>query len=154
MVIKVHLKGTFARLRPWAAADWRELVKGEAVDDPHHRDHVGVGHLRQTPQTNYGAAKAGIAAFTEIAGGFGAHPRDGITGQLRVLVRTWLTEPAAAGRSTTSSGSGRYCWIAPIVTWLASTERPGVTGRVFQASGTRALAIAEGWDRAGGAGGG
>ena len=37
-------------------------------------------------------------------------------------------------------------WIAPIVTWLASAESAGVTGRVFEASG-QTLAIAEGWVR-------
>jgi hypothetical protein len=37
-------------------------------------------------------------------------------------------------------------WIAPIVTWLASSESKGVTGRVFEASG-QGLAIAEGWHR-------
>jgi hypothetical protein len=37
-------------------------------------------------------------------------------------------------------------WIAPIVTWLASEESAGVTGRVFEASG-RVLAVAEGWVR-------
>ena len=37
-------------------------------------------------------------------------------------------------------------WIAPIVTWLASTDSAGVTGRIFQVSG-RELAVAEGWHR-------
>ena len=37
-------------------------------------------------------------------------------------------------------------WIAPIVTWLASVESKGVTGRVFEASG-RSFAVAEGWVR-------
>jgi hypothetical protein len=37
-------------------------------------------------------------------------------------------------------------WIAPIVTWLASEESKGVTGRVFEASG-QVLAVAEGWHR-------
>jgi hypothetical protein len=37
-------------------------------------------------------------------------------------------------------------WIAPICTWLASTESKDVTGRVFEASG-RMLAVAEGWHR-------
>ena len=37
-------------------------------------------------------------------------------------------------------------WIAPIVTWLASPESKGVTGRVFEASG-QGLAVAEGWHR-------
>ncbi len=35
-------------------------------------------------------------------------------------------------------------WIAPIATWLASTESAPVTGRVFQASG-RGLGIANMW---------
>ena len=37
-------------------------------------------------------------------------------------------------------------WIAPIVTWLASTESKDVTGRVFEASG-QVLAVAESWHR-------
>jgi hypothetical protein len=37
-------------------------------------------------------------------------------------------------------------WIAPIVTWLASTQSAHITGRVFEASG-RTLAVAEGWHR-------
>ena len=37
-------------------------------------------------------------------------------------------------------------WIAPIVTWLASEESSGVTGRVFDVMGDT-LAVAEGWHR-------
>jgi hypothetical protein len=37
-------------------------------------------------------------------------------------------------------------WIAPIVTWLASSESASVSGRIFEASG-RMLAVAEGWHR-------
>ena len=37
-------------------------------------------------------------------------------------------------------------WIAPIVTWLASSESADVTGRVFESSGGL-LAVAEGWHR-------
>ena len=37
-------------------------------------------------------------------------------------------------------------WIAPIVTWLASSESKDIPGRVFEASG-QVLAIAEGWHR-------
>jgi hypothetical protein len=37
-------------------------------------------------------------------------------------------------------------WIAPIVTWLASSESSDVTGRIFEASGG-VLAVAEGWHR-------
>ena len=37
-------------------------------------------------------------------------------------------------------------WIAPVVTWLASPQSAGVTGRVFEASGAY-LAVAESWHR-------
>ena len=37
-------------------------------------------------------------------------------------------------------------WIAPLATWLASTQSAGVTGRVFEASGAY-LAVAESWHR-------
>ena len=37
-------------------------------------------------------------------------------------------------------------WVAPIATWLASTESAGVTGRVIESSGS-VLAVAEGWHR-------
>jgi hypothetical protein len=60
---------------------------------------------------------------------------------------TRMTEglgPAPADDAAREQRSPR--WIAPIVTWLASTESKGVTGRVFEASG-RMLAVAEGWHR-------
>ena len=37
-------------------------------------------------------------------------------------------------------------WIAPIVTWLASSQSAGVNGRVFQVSGQK-FSVAEGWHR-------
>jgi hypothetical protein len=37
-------------------------------------------------------------------------------------------------------------WIAPLCTWLASPVSAGITGRVFEASGSM-LAVAEGWHR-------
>jgi hypothetical protein len=37
-------------------------------------------------------------------------------------------------------------WVAPVVTWLASTESCSVTGRVIEA-GNGIIAIAEGWHR-------
>jgi hypothetical protein len=64
--------------------------------------------------------------------------------------------PAALTRMTENLGMGQGSeeekaamaphWIAPIVTWLASEEAAGVTGRVFEASG-KVLAVAEGWVR-------
>src|SRR4051794_13261382 len=66
-VIKVHLKGTFAPSRH-AAAYWRERSKaGDEVDGRIINTSSPSGIYGNVGQTNYGAAKAGIAAFTVIA---------------------------------------------------------------------------------------
>src|SRR5258705_1486551 len=66
-VIKVHLKGTFSPARH-AAAYWRELVKkGEKIQARLINTVSVSGIYGNAGQTNYGAAKAGIAAFTIIA---------------------------------------------------------------------------------------
>ena len=67
-VIQVHLKGTFAPSRH-AAAFWREKSKetGEPVGGRIVNTTSTSGIYGNMGQTNYGAAKAGIAAFTIIA---------------------------------------------------------------------------------------
>src|SRR5690606_42053743 len=96
--------------------------------------------------TNYGAAKAGIASFTIIAA--------------KELARYGVTvnaiAPAALTRMTEGLGLGQApeeikeqmspAHIAPIVCWLASPEAKDVTGRVFDVSG-RMLSVSDGWHR-------
>src|SRR5579864_2903153 len=66
-VIKVHLKGTFAPAQH-AAAYWRDRSKaGDPVDARIINTTSPSGIFGNVGQTNYGAAKAGIAAFTLIA---------------------------------------------------------------------------------------
>ena len=66
-VIRVHLKGTFAPSHH-AAAYWRERSKsGEPVDARLVNTTSVSGLYANVGQTNYGAAKAGIATFTQIA---------------------------------------------------------------------------------------
>src|SRR3954449_7602436 len=66
-VINVHLKGHFAPTRH-AAAHWRELSKaGEEVRARVINTSSPSGVFGNIGQANYGAAKAGIAAFTVIA---------------------------------------------------------------------------------------
>jgi NAD(P)-dependent dehydrogenase (short-subunit alcohol dehydrogenase family) len=145
-VIAVHLKGTFGPARH-AAAYWREQTKaGEAVDGRIINTSSPSGIYGNVGQTNYGAAKAGIAAFTVIAA--------------KELARYGVTvnaiAPAALTRMTENLGMGQADdltkamlsprWIAPIVTWLASSESADVTGRVFDVTG-QALSVAEGWHR-------
>ena len=143
-VIKVHLKGT-AGPSHHAAAYWREQSKaGAEVDGRIINTSSPSGIYGNVGQTNYGAAKAGIAAFTVIAA----------MELARYGVTVNAIAPAALTRMTENLGMGQAPddikekmsprWIAPIVTWLASSESAGVTGRVFDVTGMR-LGIAEGW---------
>ena len=149
-VIKVHLKGTFAPARH-AAAYWRDQSKaGEHVDARIINTTSVSGIYGNIGQTNYGAAKMGIAAFTIIAA--------------QELARYGVTvnaiAPAAYTRMTKGLGFGDLTpedeaaivemsgpqWVAPICVWLASTESRPVTGRVYEAAGN-VLAVAESWHR-------
>ena len=145
-VIKVHLKGTFAPAH-FAAAYWRERSKaGQPVDARLINTTSVSGIYGNAGQTNYGAAKAGIAAFTIIAarelGRYGVTVNCIAPGAL-----TRLTEDLGPAELTDEDKARRSPrWIAPIVTWLASTESSEVTGRIFEAAGGL-LAVAEGWHR-------
>ena len=66
-VIAVHLKGHFAPTR-WAAAYWREQHKA-GITKPRNLVHTSStsGLFSNPGQANYGAAKSGIATFSQIA---------------------------------------------------------------------------------------
>jgi len=145
-VIKVHLKGTFSPSH-FAAAYWRDQSKaGKPVDGRIINTTSVSGIYGNIGQANYGAAKAGIAAFTVITALELA--RYGVTvNAVAPVALTRMTEnlqPTPPTDEEREAQSPR--WIAPIVTWLASAESKGVTGRVFEASG-RSFAVAEGWVR-------
>jgi NAD(P)-dependent dehydrogenase (short-subunit alcohol dehydrogenase family) len=65
-VIAVHLKGHFAPTR-WAAAYWREQTKAGSTK-PRNLVHTSStsGLFSNPGQSNYGAAKSGIATFSQI----------------------------------------------------------------------------------------
>ena len=145
-VIKVHLKGTFGPAH-FAAAYWRDQAKSGKPVDARIINTTSVSGIYGNPgQTNYGAAKAGIAAFTIIAAR--ELRRYGITvNAVAPGALTRMTEDLMMGRAGEEEKAAMHPrWIAPIVTWLASAESAGVTGRVFEASG-RVLAVAESWHR-------
>ncbi len=145
-VINVHLKGTFAPSR-WAAAYWRERAKSGHPVDGRIINTTSVSGIYGNPgQTNYGAAKAGIAAFTTIAAL--ELVRYGVTvNAVAPVALTRMTEGLGPAPETDEEREMRSPrWIAPIVTWLASAESKDVSGRVFEVSGD-VLAIAEGWVR-------
>lgn len=145
-VIKVHLKGTFGPSHH-AAAYWRDRSKaGESVDARIINTSSPSGIYGNVGQTNYGAAKAGIAAFTIIAS----------MELARYGVTVNAIAPAALTRMTENLGMGRADeetkeklspkWIAPLVCWLASPESATVTGRVFDITGME-ISVTEGWHK-------
>ena len=139
-VINVHLKGHFVPTRH-AAAYWRERAKaGETVKASIINTSSTSGLLGNVGQSNYGAAKAGIAAFTVI-----------IAEELaRYGVRANAIAPAARTRMTESTpGLSDYVvkpsdaavfdvWdpanISPLVATLAM-EDCASTGQVYFVQG-------------------
>jgi len=146
-VIKVHLRGTFCPAHH-AANYWRAQVKEGKIVDARIINTTSVsGLLGNQGQCNYGAAKAGIAAFT-------------ITAAME-LARYGITvnaiSPGALTRMTEDLGyavavpEGEWnprdpANIAPVVVWLGSSESKDVTGQVFELTGGR-LTVFERWHR-------
>jgi NAD(P)-dependent dehydrogenase (short-subunit alcohol dehydrogenase family) len=144
-VIQVHLKGTFAPSRH-AAAHWRERSRltGEPVMGRIINTSSTSGIYGNVGQTNYGAAKAAIAAFTIIAA--------------RELKRFGVTVNAISPSAQTRMTEGLRVltdeqratrdpkWVSPVVTYLASEAAQDITGRVIQAGFGR-IAVCEGWRR-------
>ncbi|WP_459617338.1 SDR family NAD(P)-dependent oxidoreductase [Bordetella sp. 2513F-2] len=144
-VIRVHLKGTFAPMH-YAAAHWKRLHKqeGRPVGARIINTTSSSGLFGNIGQSNYGAAKAGIAALTIIAARELA--RHGITvNAISPHAQTRMTE-GLRERSEAEIEARHPRWIAPVVVWLASERSGGVTGRVFEAGGGF-LAALEGWHR-------
>ena len=143
-VIRVHLKGTFAPSRH-AVAYWRERRKaGHAVSGRLINTSSASGLFGNVGQTNYGAAKAGIAAMTVIAAREMAMAKVGVTvNAIAPRAQTRMTE--GLRELTEEQRMRRHPrWIAPLVTWLASEASADVTGRVFEAWGN-GYSVAENW---------
>ena len=142
-VIKVHLRGTFAPARH-AAAYWRERSKQGLANDARIINTTSISGLYANPgQSNYGAAKAGVAAFTQIAAQELA--RYGVTvNAVAPGALTRLTDDTKMSDEIRAHYDPR--WVAPVVTWLASGDSRDVTGQVIESNGL-VLAIAEGWHR-------
>ncbi|HVL04792.1 MAG TPA: SDR family NAD(P)-dependent oxidoreductase [Acidimicrobiales bacterium] len=135
-VVRVHLKGHFVPTR-LAAAWWRAEIKaGRAVDASVVCTTSTSGLAANPGQSNYGAAKAGVAGFTVIAATELA--RYGVrVNAIAPLARTRLTEavPALATRMAPPADPNEFDrWhpanVAPVVAWLAAAGGT-VTGRVF-----------------------
>jgi NAD(P)-dependent dehydrogenase (short-subunit alcohol dehydrogenase family) len=129
-VLKVHLKGHFAPLH-FAAEYWRDQAKaGIQVPRSVINTSSTSGLFGQMGQTNYGAAKSGIATLSTIS-----------NAELkRYGVRVNAIAPAAATRLTEGLGPEVVAvdgWspmdpsnISPFVAYLATEDCP-INGRVF-----------------------
>jgi NAD(P)-dependent dehydrogenase (short-subunit alcohol dehydrogenase family) len=150
-VVKVHLRGTFC-VTQHAAAHWRERHK---AGSPTHAPRVvnttsPSGLFGNIGQSNYGAAKAGIAGFTVIVADELARLGVGVN----AIAPTALTDMTAgldAYVSAVRDASDKAGFdvgspdnIAPLVVWLGSPVSEGITGRVFTIKGAE-LGVAETW---------
>ncbi len=123
-VMAVHLTGTFLVSRAAVRRMLKAGVKGRIINTSSY-----AGLKGNFGQTNYGAAKAGIAGFTRSLAL--ETRRGGITvNAIAPIAKTRMTEdidlvPDQYGPED----------IAPLVVWLVSDEAADVTGRVFGAHG-------------------
>jgi NAD(P)-dependent dehydrogenase (short-subunit alcohol dehydrogenase family) len=131
-VIKVHLRGHYA-MTHFACAYWKDEGRpGHIVCTA-----STSGLLGNFGQTNYGAAKAGIAAFSTIVAMEMA--RYGVTcNAIAPAARTRMTE-GAYGAIPTGDADGFDFWhpdnIAPFVAYLCSDAAAHISGKVFGVQG-------------------
>ncbi|HEY9555232.1 MAG TPA: SDR family oxidoreductase [Acidimicrobiales bacterium] len=133
-VVAVHLKGHFVPTR-FAAAYWREQAKaGEEVRASLVHTSSTSGLLGNPGQTNYGAAKAGIASFSIICaqelGRYGVR-----SNCIAPAARTRLTESTPGlGEMVAAPTDGFDVWdpanVSPLVAVLSAADCE-ITGRTF-----------------------
>jgi NAD(P)-dependent dehydrogenase (short-subunit alcohol dehydrogenase family) len=132
-VIRVHLKGHFAPTH-FACDYWKSAGRpGHIVCTA-----STSGLLGNFGQSNYGAAKAGIAAFSAIVAQEMA--RYGVTcNAIAPAARTRMTEGAYGEIPTGDADSSFDFWhpdnVAPMVVFLCSTESKHISGKVFGVQG-------------------
>jgi len=145
-VIKVHLKGHFAPSR-FAAAYWRQKSKdtGESVNAKIVNTSSESGLYGNAGQTNYAAAKAGIASMTIVLARelsrFGVR-----VNAIAPVALTRLTEDLMGGVVTDEAAKASLdpVNVAAAVGWLSSDLSDGVSGQVVKIGGG-VCQIVQGW---------
>jgi len=144
-VIRVHLRGTFCPVKH-AVDYWRaESKAGRPRDGRVVTTSSGAGLHGSIAQTNYSAAKAGIATFTiNIAAELG---RIGVNANsIAPSARSRMTEEAFAemmAKPETGFDAMDPANISPLVVWLGSGDC-NVSGRIFECAGGL-ISLADGW---------
>ncbi len=146
MVMNVHLKGHFC-IASHAVKYWREQSKGgKDVNARIINTSSGAGLQGSIGQSNYAAAKGGIASLTLVQAAELA--RYGITSNaLAPAARTGMTEDVFADMmKKPEDGFDYYAAenVAPLVVWLGSEAAKDVTGKLFEIEGGK-LSVADGW---------
>ncbi|WP_405866978.1 SDR family NAD(P)-dependent oxidoreductase [Streptomyces sp. NBC_00005] len=149
-VIAVHLKGTFALTRH-ACAYWREASKrGERVTGRVINTTSGTGLFGNQGQSNYGAAKAGIAGLTVLTAL--EMRKYGVTANaVSPIAATRMTEGLPVGTSQEAGDSfdpRDPANASGVVVYLASDAAAWLTGQVLRVDGNR-LNRLQGWTIAG-----
>ncbi len=141
-VIAVHLKGTFAICKP-ASIIFRQQRSGRIIT------FSSTSGLYGNPgQSNYGAAKDGIAGFTRVAardlGRYGITVNciapAALTRMLATVSDTARELRVRAGMPATSAPSPVTLRmepddVAPMTVWLATDEAANVNGQIFYVAG-------------------
>jgi NAD(P)-dependent dehydrogenase (short-subunit alcohol dehydrogenase family) len=146
-VMQVHLKGHFC-LASILGKRWRDQAKaGQRVDARIINTSSGAGLQGSVGQSNYSAAKGGIAALTLVQAAELA--RYGVTANaLAPAARTSMTESAMPDVVKKPEDGAFDAWaaenVAPLVVWLGSRLSGHVTGQVIESQGGR-LSLGDGW---------
>ena len=150
-IMAVHLKGTFNMTRH-ASAYFRQMGK----EDPKLKNFGRVintasdaGLLGNMGQANYGAAKAGIAAFTVIAAM--ELKKYATVNCIVPVARTRLTTDATPKMTSVMSATNEAGFdvfnpanVAPMIAFLASDEAKKISGEVFRVVGDTVF-LFQGW---------
>lgn len=145
-VLRVDLKGHFCPMRH-AAAYWREQARnGARLVARVVNTSSGAGLMGSVGQSNYAAAKAGVAALTQVTAVELA--RYGVTvNAIAPSARTAMTESVfgdAMKAPETGFDAMHPANVSPLVVWLGSAASGDVTGRVFEVEGGM-VSVAGGW---------
>ena len=151
-VIKVHLKGTFGPSR-WAAAYWREQFKAGVTKQRHIVHTSSTSGLFSNPgQSNYGAAKTGIATFSQIlAKELSRYNVKSNSIAPGARTRLTLATPGLGDRIGAPTDAAKFDeWdpanISPLVCYLSS-EACEFTGETFYVAAGEVTRI-KSWERA------